>query len=183
MLARSVPCADNDDLARGVRSQSRMGLQWYRGLRQQAQDEKPMKTVPAWSIWPWPVFHARIIAGSRAPAASCRCHRQQSSSRFLSRREIGSRTTPDNRPGRTFAFRGQALEDPRLLLGIRVSVHLVRLAFWIGALGPSYGLSGRTAQVALVAREFGEKAVWIVGLLIAAVLFLAAALTTTSSPA
>ena len=68
----------------------------------------------------------------------------------------------------SFAFRGHALEDPRLMLSILVSVHLVGLAFWIGALGPLHWLSVRTTQVADVAREFGEKAVWIVGLLVMA---------------
>lgn len=65
----------------------------------------------------------------------------------------------------SFAFRGHALEDPRVLLGLLVSVHLLGLAFWIGALWPLHRLSARSAQVGVVASEFGGKAVWVVGLL------------------
>jgi putative copper resistance protein D len=65
----------------------------------------------------------------------------------------------------SFAFRGHALEDPRILLGLLVSVHLLGLAFWIGVLWPLHRLSVRSAQVGIVASEFGGKAVWVVGLL------------------
>ena len=68
----------------------------------------------------------------------------------------------------SFAFRGHALEDPRVLLGLLVSVHLLGLAFWIGVLWPLHRLSVRSAQVGVVASEFGGKAVWVVGLLAAA---------------
>ncbi|MGB5742172.1 MAG: CopD family protein [Sedimenticolaceae bacterium] len=65
----------------------------------------------------------------------------------------------------SFAFRGHALEDPRVLLGLLVSVHLLGLAFWIGVLWPLHRLSVRSAQVGVVASEFGVKAVWVVALL------------------
>ena len=65
----------------------------------------------------------------------------------------------------SFAFRGHALEDPRVLLGLLVSVHLLGLSFWIGALWPLHQLSVRSARVGVVASEFGVKAVWVVGLL------------------
>lgn len=68
----------------------------------------------------------------------------------------------------SFAFRGHALEDPRVLLGLLVSVHLLGLAFWIGVLWPLHRLSVRAPQVGVVASEFGGIAVWVVGLLAAA---------------
>ncbi|MCR9089712.1 MAG: copper-binding protein, partial [Rhodobacteraceae bacterium] len=36
----------------------------------------------------------------------------------------------------SFAMRGHTLEEPRLLLGSLITVHLLGLAFWIGALAP-----------------------------------------------
>lgn len=70
----------------------------------------------------------------------------------------------------SFAFRGHALEEPRALLGMLVTAHILGLAFWIGGLAP---LSRATRidpppQAARLAQEFGRKALWVVAALAAA---------------
>lgn len=70
----------------------------------------------------------------------------------------------------SFAFRGHALEEPRLLLGLLITVHILGLAFWIGAFAPLAQASARReADLAgPLAEEFGKKALWVVGALFAA---------------
>ena len=70
----------------------------------------------------------------------------------------------------SFALRGHALGDPRLLLGVLVTVHIAGLAFWLGAFAP---LSRATrqetpAKAGALAHEFGTKAFWVVAALVAA---------------
>jgi len=67
----------------------------------------------------------------------------------------------------SFVFRGHALEEPRFLLAALISLHILGLAFWIGAFTPLYRLSGAdTASVAgQVSHDFGRIAVWVVGAL------------------
>lgn len=70
----------------------------------------------------------------------------------------------------SFAFRGHALEEPRVLLGMLVTAHILGLAFWIGGLAP---LSRATRidpapQAARLAQDFGRKALWVVAALVAA---------------
>jgi putative copper resistance protein D len=67
----------------------------------------------------------------------------------------------------SFVFRGHALEDPRLLLGPLITLHILGLAFWIGGLAPLYrSAGGANAQnTAAIAHEFGRNAVWVVGVL------------------
>jgi len=70
----------------------------------------------------------------------------------------------------SFAYRGHALEEPRLLLGSLITLHILGLSFWIGAFVPMYRCAGRTSDsiAGLLAHDFGQKAMWIVGLLILA---------------
>lgn len=65
----------------------------------------------------------------------------------------------------SFVFRGHALEEPRLLLATLITLHVLGLAFWIGALAPLYRLSGaNTDSVAgQVSHDFGRLAIWVVG--------------------
>ncbi|MEZ5741341.1 MAG: CopD family protein [Burkholderiaceae bacterium] len=59
------------------------------------------------------------------------------------------------------------MEEPRLLLGILITLHILALAFWIGAFGPLYRLANDSADstAGLVAHDFGRLAIWVVGLL------------------
>lgn len=67
----------------------------------------------------------------------------------------------------SFVVRGHALEEPRLLLASLITLHVLGLAFWIGAFAPLYRLSGeKTADIAgQVSHDFGRMAVWVVGAL------------------
>ncbi|MEM7529509.1 MAG: CopD family protein [Pseudomonadota bacterium] len=70
----------------------------------------------------------------------------------------------------SFAFRGHVLEPPRVLLGGLLTAHLLALAYWIGALAPLLRTAFREPPsiAGAAAQEFGEKAIWIVGALVAA---------------
>lgn len=66
----------------------------------------------------------------------------------------------------SFTFRGHALADPRMILGLLLAVHLVAIAFWIGAFAPLYRLAGRDGLTAgKVSHDFGQLALWGVGAL------------------
>jgi len=89
----------------------------------------------------------------------------------------------------SFAFRGHALDEPRVLLGLLITVHILGLAFWIGAFAPLAQASARgEADIAgPLAQEFGAKALWVVGALVAAgaltlLLFGAATPTALATP-
>ena len=70
----------------------------------------------------------------------------------------------------SFAFRGHVLAEPRALLGALVTVHLLGLAFWIGALAPLHRLAGHADPIhaGTVASEFGRWALRIVPALVMA---------------
>ena len=69
----------------------------------------------------------------------------------------------------SFALRGHALEEPRPVLGILVSFHLLGLAFWVGIFAPLHRLAGRDPKAAgALAAEFSAWAVRIVPALLAA---------------
>lgn len=73
----------------------------------------------------------------------------------------------------SFALRGHALEDPSGLLGLLITLHLLGLAFWIGAFAPLIRAArfAEPAQVGQMAHEFGHLALWVVaGLVIAGAL-------------
>ncbi len=75
----------------------------------------------------------------------------------------------------SFAFRGHALEEPRLLLGALITLHILGLAFWIGIFAPLARVTRRRPleEAGALAQEFGIKAAWIVsGLVVAGVLTL-----------
>ena len=64
----------------------------------------------------------------------------------------------------SFALRGHVLAEPRVLLGALVTVHLLGLSFWVGALVPLHRLAGHVdrAYAGKVAGEFGRRALWVV---------------------
>jgi putative copper resistance protein D len=70
----------------------------------------------------------------------------------------------------SFVFRGHALEEPRTILGLLLSLHLLGLAFWIGAFAPLYRVArpSHNHLAGHIAHDFGRKAAWIVGILIIA---------------
>lgn len=69
----------------------------------------------------------------------------------------------------SFALRGHSLEEPRLVLGGLVTLHLLGLGFWIGILHPLHRLAGRDTQAAgALAAAFSRRAVWIVPAIAAA---------------
>lgn len=70
----------------------------------------------------------------------------------------------------SFAMRGHALEEPRWVLGLLVSLHILGLAFWIGIFVPLDRLTVRSEPriAGALAEEFGRKALWIVAGLAAA---------------
>lgn len=70
----------------------------------------------------------------------------------------------------SFALRGHALGDPRLLLGTLVTVHILGLAFWIGGFAPLARAARceNAKKAGAVAHEFGTRALWVVGALVAA---------------
>lgn len=65
----------------------------------------------------------------------------------------------------SFAFRGHALEDPRFVLAPLITLHILGLAFWVGAFAPLYRLStsGSGHVAGQVAHDFGRIAIWVVG--------------------
>jgi putative copper resistance protein D len=70
----------------------------------------------------------------------------------------------------SFALRGHALGEPRLLMGALVTVHIAGLAFWLGAFAPlSRAARQETpANAGALAHDFGTKALWVVSALVAA---------------
>lgn len=67
----------------------------------------------------------------------------------------------------SFALRGHALGEPRMILGALITLHILCLAFWVGAFAP-LARAVRTrplAEAGALAHEFGSRALWAVGLL------------------
>ena len=70
----------------------------------------------------------------------------------------------------SFAFRGHVLAEPRAVLGVLATMHLLGVAFWIGAFFPLHRMA-RHAEPLLAgaaADEFGRKALWSVSGLVLA---------------
>ena len=67
----------------------------------------------------------------------------------------------------SFALRGHALGEPRLVLGALTTLHIFGLSFWIGALQPLCRAARRSepAAAGVLAEEFGRKALYIVSAL------------------
>lgn len=65
----------------------------------------------------------------------------------------------------SFVLRGHALEEPRLVLATLITLHILGLAFWIGAFAPLYRLSGNLEGTVAgqISHDFGRLAVWVVG--------------------
>ncbi|MEL6747690.1 MAG: CopD family protein [Pseudomonadota bacterium] len=89
----------------------------------------------------------------------------------------------------SFALRGHTLSEPRLILGALITVHILCLAFWVGAFAPlaRAARTGPPAHAGALAHEFGTRALWSVGLVVLAgaatlTLFGAAEPSALSSP-
>lgn len=66
----------------------------------------------------------------------------------------------------SFAAVGHALAEPRALLGALVTLHLLAVAWWIGALAPLARLArDDPAAAGAAAERFGRQAGWVVALL------------------
>lgn len=67
----------------------------------------------------------------------------------------------------SFVLRGHALEEPRLILGALITLHILGVAYWIGAFAPLYRIAGEAGatDAGTVAHEFGRHALWVVGIL------------------
>jgi putative copper resistance protein D len=57
----------------------------------------------------------------------------------------------------SFVLRGHALEDPRLILGALITLHILGVAFWIGGFVPLYRIAGKAGapDAGTVAHDFG----------------------------
>ena len=64
-------------------------------------------------------------------------------------------------------FRGHVLAEPRLVLGVLLTAHLLGLAFWVGAFAPLFRLArqGDPTRAGALADAFGRRAVWVVAVL------------------
>lgn len=70
----------------------------------------------------------------------------------------------------SFALRGHALGEPQMMLGALITLHILCLAFWVGAFAPLLRATRRDqpAFAGALAHEFGRRALWVVGLLVVA---------------
>ena len=70
----------------------------------------------------------------------------------------------------SFALRGHALSEPQMILGVLITLHILCLAFWVGAFAPLARAARRDtpARAGALAHEFGRRALWVVGLLVLA---------------
>ncbi|MFD0917570.1 copper resistance D family protein [Pseudahrensia aquimaris] len=71
----------------------------------------------------------------------------------------------------SFSFVGHATGDPRLVLAALVTLHLLGVSFWIGALWPlrkSVATKSNLSVAGGLAHEFGRQAMWVVGGLVVA---------------
>ena len=72
----------------------------------------------------------------------------------------------------SFALRGHVLAEPRALLAVLLTAHLLGIAFWAAALFALHRMTrlDDPVRVGIAAREFGRKALWVVpGLALAGV--------------
>ena len=69
----------------------------------------------------------------------------------------------------SFALRGHATGDPRLALSTLFVIHILAASFWIGGFYPLYDMVGRGNEAAArTVKRFGQAALVVVGLLVAA---------------
>jgi putative copper resistance protein D len=70
----------------------------------------------------------------------------------------------------SFALRGHALSEPQMILGVLITLHILCLAFWVGAFAPLARAArlDAPAQAGALALEFGRRALWAVGLVVLA---------------
>lgn len=70
----------------------------------------------------------------------------------------------------SFALRGHALGEPQMILGGLITLHILCLAFWVGAFAPLLRATRRDppASAGALAHEFGHQALSVVGLLVVA---------------
>lgn len=70
----------------------------------------------------------------------------------------------------SFALRGHALGSPQMILGPLITLHILCLAFWVGAFAPLARAARceSSAGVGALAQAFGARALWAVGLLVLA---------------
>ena len=83
-----------------------------------------------------------------------------------------------------FSFVGHGTGDPRIVLSTLVTLHVLGISFWIGALWPLHqAASGKTELdvAGKLAHRFGQQAAWVVGGLIIAGLVLAYLITGSPS--
>lgn len=68
----------------------------------------------------------------------------------------------------SFALRGHALSDPQMILGALITLHILCLAFWVGAFAPLARTARRDPpeRAGALAHEFGRRALWAVGLVV-----------------
>ncbi len=80
----------------------------------------------------------------------------------------------------SFSFVGHGTGDPRFVLGALVTLHVLGISFWIGALWPLRQAASNETNLdstGKLAHRFGQQAAWIVGSLIIAGLILAYLIT------
>lgn len=70
----------------------------------------------------------------------------------------------------SFALRGHALSEPQMILGVLITLHILCLAFWIGAFAPLARAARRDppTRAGALAHEFGRRALWAVGMVVLA---------------
>ncbi|GGB43814.1 hypothetical protein GCM10011316_14720 [Roseibium aquae] len=70
----------------------------------------------------------------------------------------------------SFALRGHALGEPQIILGALITLHILCLAFWVGAFAPMVRAArlDPPARAGALAHEFGRRALWAVGLVVLA---------------
>jgi putative copper resistance protein D len=70
----------------------------------------------------------------------------------------------------SFALRGHALSEPQMILGVLITLHILCLAFWVGAFAPLARAARRDPpmRAGALAHEFGRRALWAVGLVVLA---------------
>lgn len=76
----------------------------------------------------------------------------------------------------SFSFVGHGTDDPRIVLSTLVTLHVLGISFWFGALWPLRHITFNVRELDVVgklAHRFGQQATWVVGGLVIAGLTLA----------
>lgn len=69
----------------------------------------------------------------------------------------------------SFSMVGHGTEAPRLLMGSLVTIHVLAVSFWLGALWPLYAAANGSMSLidsGFLAHRFGRQAAWVVGVLV-----------------